>query len=98
MNKANQRFYIHGSHGSLTINGYGDVLEYDDKHVSGYEGYGTIYRIDIPEYERYWGEPFCDADILDVGYWSSDAKYVPPVMDWREEIKARFAEDTRVIR
>jgi hypothetical protein len=51
---------------------------------------GTPVRIDITELIFTYGELDDSYDILDLGYWTEDGRYEPPVQDWRE-LKLAYA-------
>lgn len=79
------RFTVEGSHGSVDVDGEGNVLNaYND-------AYPDIVRFDVKEFAEFYGHPPTTegrvTDILDIGYWTRDGHYEPPVGEWRAEIK-----------
>ena len=91
---AEVRYTILSSHGELTADGDGYVLErnIDNDYVRGGRVLAVIDRFDLAEWREHWGSPATTRiDILDVGYLYTDpdaeeSGYEPPDEQWRKEI------------
>lgn len=83
-------FKIFGSHGAVTIDGSGKVLNVDsyDRANPAYE---DIASFDVQEYMDHYGV-MEDTDILLIGFWTDCGKYVVPDEDrrygWRGSVGA----------
>ncbi|MFA5354518.1 MAG: hypothetical protein WC291_09845 [Thermodesulfovibrionales bacterium] len=89
--------YIHSNWGVLTINSEGYVLPFESKYnshleedrgqmINGGDALGDIVRFDLQEFRHtYPKDTPRDIDICDIGYWTTDGKYEPPVDDFRQE-------------
>ncbi len=77
-------FRVYGSHGVLVVAAMsGRVLAYEP---DGDTDYADICFFNVDEWRRaYPGEVPTVIDILDIGYWTLDGAYEPPVEDWRKE-------------
>jgi hypothetical protein len=77
-------FQVYGSHGELTVaSASGRVLAYEP---IGDGEYRNITFFNIAEWRQvYSGEVLRQVDILDIGYWTEEGEYTPPVADWRAE-------------
>jgi hypothetical protein len=77
-------FQVYGSHGDLTVaSASGHVLAYEP---IGEGEYRNIALFNIAEWRQaYPGEVPRQIDILDIGYWTEEGEYAPPVADWRTE-------------
>jgi hypothetical protein len=77
-------FQVYGSHGDLTVaSASGRVLAYEP--ISDGE-YRHIAFFNIAEWRQtYPGEVPHQIDILDIGYWTKEGEYAPPVADWRAD-------------
>jgi hypothetical protein len=87
------QYTIGSSHGELTINAEGTVIDrrLDNADPDGGEHLARITRFDLEEWRRLRGNPEVGhIDILDLGYWYIDADgkkaYAPPDEKWRSEI------------
>lgn len=82
-------FTVYGSHGDLVAaSASGRVLEYA---AIGDGEYSAIAFFNIAEWRQaYPGEVPGHIDILDIGYWTEEGEYAPPVGDWRKD-KGGFA-------
>lgn len=81
-------FVVYGNYGDLIVNSStGAVLRYasDRDSKTGTE-YAHILRFDIDEYmAAYPGEKLGHVDICDIGFWTKDSQYEPPIPDFRAE-------------
>ncbi len=77
-------FQVYGSHGDLTVaTASGRVLAYEP---IGDGDYRNVTFFNIAEWRQtYPGEVPHQIDILDIGYWTQEGEYVPPVADWRAD-------------
>ena len=77
-------FQVYGSHGDLTVaSASGRVLAYEP---IGDGDYRSITFFNIAEWRQaYIGEVLHQIDILDIGYWTQEGEYAPPVVGWRAE-------------
>jgi len=88
------RYTIASSHGELTVDAEGFVIErrVDNDEADGGKHLKSITRFDLVEWRKHWGNPETDRiDILDLGYWHTDPKtntiaFEPPDAKWRSEI------------
>lgn len=82
-------FIVYGNYGDLIVNSStGAVLRYapDRDSETGTE-YGHILRFDIDEYSAaYPGEELGHVDICDIGFWTKDGQYEPPITDFRSQV------------
>lgn len=83
----NQRFYIRGGDGVLTVNIHGDVLSRDPENC-----YDYVHRVNTKEFVATYGR-MCDTDILDIGTYAPDGNYTPPEADARRQVAARLQEE-----
>lgn len=57
----------------------------DTGEITEREGYENIKRIDVEEWYSHYGEEMPDdLDILDVGFYTHDGHYEPPMSDFRK--------------
>jgi len=77
-------FQVYGSHGDLTVaSASGRVLAHEP---IGEGEYRNITFFNIAEWRQaYPGEVPHQIDILDIGYWTEEGEYAPPVVDWRAD-------------
>lgn len=77
-------FQVYGSHGDLTVaSASGRVVAYES---IGDGEYRNIAFFNIAEWRQvYPGEVPHQIDILDIGYWTEEGEYAPPVADWRAD-------------
>lgn len=77
-------FQVYGSRGDLTVaTASGRVRTYEP---TGQGDYRNITFFNIAEWRQtYPGEVPHQIDILDIGYWTQEGEYAPPVVDWRED-------------
>lgn len=87
------RYTVSSSHGELTIDADGRVTRCrtDNDDSDGGQHLKAIRRFDLGEWRAHWGNPDTrQIDILDLGYWYTDASgadaYEPPDAQWRKEI------------
>ncbi len=82
-------FCVYGSHGDLVVASMsGRVLEY---HPIGEGEYAAIAFLNVAEWRQACPGNVPDhIDILDIGYWTQEGEYAPPVEDWRKD-KGGFA-------
>jgi hypothetical protein len=75
----------YSSHGNFVFDNLtGKVLKNNLKSEFGQ----MPLTVDIDEYKSYYGYPMQnDVDVLDIGYWTLDGIYTPPIYEWREELK-----------
>lgn len=87
-------FVVYGNYGDLVVNGStGVVIKYqpDRDSETGTE-YHHILRFDIDEYAAaYPGEILGHVDICDIGFWTKDGQYEPPVLDFRAKVASEHA-------
>jgi len=91
---APERHTVGSSHGELTIDAEGYVIErrLDNEDADGGGHLKSITRFDLPEWRSHWGQPTpATLDILDLGYWYVDSEtnetiFLPPDAKWRAEI------------
>ncbi len=77
-------FMVRGNQGVLVVNK--KTWEVQER-IPNVGEYGNIVRFDVGEYERWYGKPIADCDILSIGYWYMDGifkKYEHPSMDLRK--------------
>lgn len=76
------QFIVRGSYGELLVDiETGNVVAYfPDEGTDPSEGYGNIYRFDVPRYKTQNGTPD-ELDILDIGYWNNDGTYEPTELE-----------------
>lgn len=85
---------VYGSWGPFQVNARTGVvvtpvherLCIDETEGGTYDGYARIARVNLAEFEAYWGEDpasHSSIDILDLGYWTLDGTYEPPDLRWR---------------
>lgn len=88
------RITLHSSHGDITFDGMGRVVE-NNLHVG--DGDDDMrpddvpVQLDIEEFRRtYPTFPIeGDHDILDWGFWMANGEYAPPEEDWRRDWHSR---------
>lgn len=88
------RYMIGSSHGQLTLDAFGYVIErrLDDENAQGSKHLASITRFDLLEWRKHWDNPeTSEIDILDLGYWyvdplTGETAYEPPDVKWRTEI------------
>lgn len=73
---------VNSSHGAFILNddGWVKITSLDDID------YSDIVRFDLTEWVLFHQTPMDGPrcfDILDLGYWSKDGTYEPPVLNWR---------------
>jgi hypothetical protein len=75
---------VYGSHGELVVASMsGRVLEY---HPIGDGEYSAITFFNVAEWRQAYPGAMPDhIDILDIGYWTKEDEYAPPVEDWRKD-------------
>ncbi len=75
---------VYGSHGDLMVASVsGRVLDY---LPIGYGEYRNITFFNVAEWRQtYPGEVPHQVDVLDIGYWTQEGEYAPPVADWRTD-------------
>lgn len=86
---------IYSSHGELTINEQGEVIECDCDNCDD-NCIDNIAKVDVEEWKKYHNVtelPTDGIDILDLGYWTKDGRYDEPAHDWRQLIIEMNAEE-----
>jgi hypothetical protein len=92
---------VHSSHGTLEIDDTGKVTGIIADGKTGAiilpnEGLSflfTIERFNLKEYGEHYSESgHTEFDILDLGYWTTDGTYEPPVEQWRKQIEEELAK------
>ncbi len=77
-------FQVYGSHGDLTVaSASARVLDY---LPIGDGEYRNITFFNVAEWRQTYPNVVLDhIDILDIGYWTQEGEYAPPVEDWRKD-------------
>lgn len=85
-------FYVGSSHGNFTVKvDDGSVTQADffNPNDEDAKALKDIVRFDVGEWRRAYPdekiEPGDSIDILDLGSWSKDGSYEPPMADWRSD-------------
>lgn len=92
--EATKEILVEGSHGTLTVNPWGEVLRYEPADSD--ESYADIVRIDTGELMLTYGELRDAYDILDVGYWTADREYVEPDYSFRDNVAYEKSLDSTI--
>lgn len=91
---------VHSSQGTLEVDDTGKVtgIIYNGKtgpvtiDLETITYLLSIERFNLSEYAEYYGkEDDEEFDILDLGYWTTDGTYEPPVEEWRKQIEKELA-------
>ena len=78
---------VRSSHGNITINscGFPTKFELDSDDPESIIHLAGIKLFNLHEYYKTYGKLDDEFDILDLGYWNSESKYIHPDYDWRKD-------------
>lgn len=93
---------VWGNYGELDIHREtGEVLSYQPADDTTPD-YADIVRFDVAEYQAWlasttvttatWDQ-IESIDVVDIGFWSKDGSYEPPVAEHRDELPSRFGAE-----